>query len=64
MKAKGFTLGELLIVIAIIMLLAAIAIPGFLKAKEEAEKMAQSKPKKVDKRMERIIERNRVPLYR
>ena len=35
---KGFTLVELLIVISIIALLSAIAIPSFLKSKEESER--------------------------
>jgi prepilin-type N-terminal cleavage/methylation domain-containing protein len=37
MKRKGFTLVEIMIVVAIIGLLAAIAIPNFIKARERAE---------------------------
>ena len=37
MRKKGFTLVEIMIVVAIIGLLAAIAIPNFVKARERAQ---------------------------
>src|ERR1700757_3526253 len=36
-QARGFTLVEIMIVVAIIALLAAIAVPGFLRARKRAQ---------------------------
>ena len=38
MRRKGFTLVEIMIVVAIIGMLAAIAIPSFMKSRSEARK--------------------------
>src|SRR5438552_14312817 len=37
LKQKGFTLVEIMIVVAIIALLAAIAVPGFLRARKRSQ---------------------------
>lgn len=48
-KAKGFTLVEIMIVVAIIGILIAIAVPGFIKARREARKRAcQENLQKID----------------